>query len=79
MPNKSRLSKWNLQWKLRIFIIVLAMLTSIATEVVEEVELVEKEALVDQLLKVVNWRSGGQGKEIQIVSHHKGFREKPIP
>ena len=29
--------------------------------------------------KVVNWRSGGQDKEIQIVSHHKGFREKPIP
>ena len=31
-----------------MFIIVLAMLHSIATEVVEEVELVEEEAFVDQ-------------------------------
>ena len=30
-----------------MFIIVLAMLNSIATEVVEEVELMEEEALVD--------------------------------
>ena len=33
----------------QVFIIVLAMQNSIATEVVEEVELVEEEALVDQI------------------------------
>ena len=32
-----------------MFIIVLAMQNSIATEVMEEVELVEEEALVDQI------------------------------
>ena len=33
----------------QVFIIVLAVLNSMATEVVEEVELVEEEALVDQI------------------------------
>ena len=58
VPNKSRLSKWNLQWKLRMFIIVLAVLNSIATEVMEEVELVEEDALVDQ----IKLQTGGQDK-----------------
>ena len=39
-----------------MFIIILAMLNSIATEVAKEVELLEEEAFVDQI-KVVNWRA----------------------
>ena len=59
----------NDKYIIMMFIIVLAVLNSIATEVVEE------EALVDQI-KV---QTGGQDKEIQIVSHHGGFQETPTP